>query len=144
MDRWFGPPRPLASLRGRVVLLHAFQMLCPGCVLHGTPQASNVHRLFDPHQLVVVGLHSVFEHHAAMTPTSLRAFLHEFRVPFSVAVDAPDEGGSIPRTMRRYQLRGTPSMLLIDRQGRLRAQHFGQVADLALGAALATLMAEPP
>jgi hypothetical protein len=33
---------PTASgLRGRPVLLHAFQMLCPGCVAHGTPQTSS-------------------------------------------------------------------------------------------------------
>lgn len=38
---WFNAPEPLtlAALRGRVVLLHAFQMLCPGCVALGTPQA---------------------------------------------------------------------------------------------------------
>ena len=41
MSTWLNAPAPitLASLRGRVVLLHAFQMLCPGCVAHGLPQA---------------------------------------------------------------------------------------------------------
>lgn len=41
VDRWFNADQPLtlAALRGRVVFLHAFQMLCPGCVSHGTPQA---------------------------------------------------------------------------------------------------------
>jgi hypothetical protein len=35
-------PNPTASaLRGRPVLLHALQMLCPGCVAHGTPQTSS-------------------------------------------------------------------------------------------------------
>lgn len=39
--RWFNTPRPraLADLRGRVVVLHAFQMLYPGCVQGGLPQA---------------------------------------------------------------------------------------------------------
>jgi hypothetical protein len=33
---------PTASeLRGRPVLLHAFQTLCPGCVARGTPQTSS-------------------------------------------------------------------------------------------------------
>jgi hypothetical protein len=41
--RWFNSePLTLSALRGRVVLLHAFQMLCPGCVSHGTPQAKNL------------------------------------------------------------------------------------------------------
>lgn len=39
-SHWLGgPPRTLESLRGRVVFLHAFQMLCPGCVSRALPQA---------------------------------------------------------------------------------------------------------
>ena len=50
---WFNTPAPLTldSLRGRVVVLHAFQMLCPGCVEHGIPQARRVHEAFAPDQL---------------------------------------------------------------------------------------------
>lgn len=33
----------LASLRGKVVLLHAFQMLCPGCVQVGIPQTQRIY-----------------------------------------------------------------------------------------------------
>ncbi len=38
---WLNTPGPLTleRLRGNVVLLHAFQMLCPGCVSRGIPQA---------------------------------------------------------------------------------------------------------
>ncbi len=140
--RWFGPPTSLEDLAGKVIVLHAFQMLCPGCVLHGIPQAASIHRVFDAADVAVVGLHSVFEHHDAMTPISLSAFLHEFRVPFPVAVDAHVEGEALPMTMCRYQLRGTPSLVLIDRQGRLRANVFGRPADLAVGAAIASLVAE--
>lgn len=140
--RWFGPAASVEDLAGRVIVLHAFQMLCPGCVLHGLPQAANIHRAFDSADVAVVGLHSVFEHHEAMTPTSLAAFLQEFRVPFPVAVDAHAEGSALPITMSRYELRGTPSLVLIDRRGRLRANVFGRPADLAVGAAIATLIAE--
>lgn len=45
--------------------------------------------------------------------------------------------------MRRYGLRGTPSLLLIDRAGTLCGNAFGQVDDLALGAKLARLIDEP-
>lgn len=141
VERWFGPARPLSTLRGKVVVVHAFQMLCPGCVLHGVPQAARIHAHFAGSDVVVLGLHTVFEHHAAMTPTSLEAFLSEFRVPFPVAVDAPSER-SIPRSMQRYGLRGTPSLLLIDRDGRLRANVFGRPEDLAVGAAIAQLLGE--
>ncbi len=143
---WFntGEAIQLANLRGRVVVLHAFQMLCPGCVHHGLPQAQRVHASFASAGVAVIGLHTVFEHHAAMTPVSLQAFLHEYRIRFPVGVDAPstDPREPIPRTMQAYAMQGTPTLVLIDRQGHLRQHTFGVVEDLALGAAIATLIAE--
>ena len=44
--------------------------------------------------------------------------------------------------MREYQLQGTPSVVLIDRQGRIRLSHFGVIDDMALGAAIGQLAAE--
>lgn len=142
--RWFNAPAPLslAALRGKVVLAVAFQMLCPGCVAKGLPQAQRARAAFDD-RVAVLGLHSVFEHHAAQgTQEALEAFLHEYRIGFPVALDAPADGDPIPRTMRAYGLRGTPSTLLIDKQGRLRLHEFGHVEDIALGASIASLLAE--
>ena len=142
---WLNAPEPLSlvALRGRVILLHAFQMLCPGCVARGIPQAQRVAQLFAGAPLTVVGLHSVFEHHAAMGVESLRAFLHEYRVTFPVGVDAPsDDDDPIPQTMRAYAMQGTPTTVLIDARGRLRRQVFGVHEDLLLGAELQTLLLE--
>jgi hypothetical protein len=132
----------LDALRGRVVVLHAFQMLCPGCVQHGLPQAQRIRANFDPAEVAVVGLHTVFEHHEAMTPLALRAFLHEYRIAFPVGVDAPGAQGPLPQTMAAYGMRGTPSLVLIDRRGYLRRHSFGADEDLAVGAAIGTLLAE--
>jgi hypothetical protein len=133
----------LEALRGRVILVHAFQMLCPGCVERGLPQAKRVAALFRDAPLTVIGLHSVFEHHAAMQRTSLEAFLHEYRIEFPVAIDAPDPaGGRIPLTMQAYGMQGTPTTLLIDAEGRLRRHVFGVHDDLLLGAELQTLLLE--
>ena len=140
--QWFNSePLTLAALRGRVVLLHAFQMLCPGCVAHGTPQAKKAHEIFGS-QLAVIGLHTVFEHHAAMTPVSLEAFIHEYRLDFPIAVDRPGEDGPIPQTMQAYGMRGTPTHILIDRAGLIRHHGFGAEEDMALGARIAALLAE--
>jgi peroxiredoxin len=143
---WFNTGAALqpADLRGRVVVLHAFQMLCPGCVQHALPQAQRIQATFAPHDVVVIGLHTVFEHHAAMTPVSLQAFLHEYRITFPVGVDAPsaDAHDPIPVTMQAYGMQGTPTLVLIDRHGDLRRHAFGAEGDLALGAAIATLIAE--
>lgn len=144
VERWFNTDQDLSlvALRGKVVVLEAFQMLCPGCVSHGLPQAQRIQAVFPPEQVAVIGLHTVFEHHAAMTPVALEAFLHEYRIDFPVAVDRPGQQDPIPQTMRAYGLRGTPSLCLIDAQGRLRHQHFGQVEDLVIGAQIAALMLE--
>lgn len=143
---WFNTPEPLTleRLRGRVVLLHAFQMLCPGCVARSLPQAQRVADLFADAPLTVVGLHTVFEHHEAMGPESLRAFLHEYRIRFPVGIDLPGtDGDPIPRTMRAYAMQGTPTTVLIDARGRLRQQVFGSNHDdLLLGAELGTLLLE--
>lgn len=142
--QWFNAAQPpsLESLRGRVVVLHAFQMLCPGCVQHGLPQAQAVHREFAGQGVAVIGLHTVFEHHEAMRPVSLAAFLHEYRVAFPVGIDQPAAEGPVPLTMRAYDMRGTPTLVVIDRAGCIRLHAFGRVGDLALGALIGGLLAE--
>ena len=145
VERWFNTSEPLslAALRGRIVVLHAFQMLCPGCVQGGLPQAQKVAKIFPRDKVAVIGIHTVFEHHAAMTPTSLEAFIHEYRLEFPIAVDRPGEDGPIPQTMAAYGMRGTPTLILIDRAGRLRKHSFGTEDDLIVGADIAFLLAEP-
>ncbi|MFY7959854.1 MAG: peroxiredoxin family protein [Elsteraceae bacterium] len=146
VETWLNAPNPpdLASLRGRVVVALAFQMLCPGCVQMALPQLQRVESLFPRDQVVVLGLHTVFEHHEAMGIASLRAFAHEYRLGFPIGVDRPASDGGAPMTMRRYGMRGTPTLLLIDRAGGLRRQAFGHVEDISLGAAIASLLAEAP
>jgi peroxiredoxin len=145
VTQWFNTPEPmtLGALRGKVVLLHAFQMLCPGCVLSGIPQAQRIAAIFPASEVAVIGIHTVFEHHEAMTPVALAAFIHEYRLTFPVAVDRPADDGPIPSTMAAYGMRGTPSLVLIDRTGRVRRHSFGAEDDLKVGAEIGLLMAEP-
>ena len=44
--------------------------------------------------------------------------------------------------MTTYRMQGTPTQLLIKRQGQLRAQRFGAVDDLRLGMEIGALVAE--
>ena len=46
--RWFNTANnpTLSDLRGEVVVIEAFQMLCPGCVSHGLPQAKRIQQAF--------------------------------------------------------------------------------------------------
>ena len=144
VDVWLNTPAPLelSQFRGRVVLLHAFQMLCPGYVSHAVPQAERVHREYAELGVSVVGLHTVFEHHAAMTPVALEAFLHEYRVTHPVGADVAVAGTPVPETMNRCGMRGTPTLVLIDRAGKLRLHEFERMDDLRLGMMLGRLLAE--
>ena len=144
VTRWLNSADPisLAALRGRVVLLHAFQMLCPACVSHGLPQALKARELFRETDLAVIGLHTVFEHHAVMNEAALQVFIAEYRLTFPIGIDEPAHTGSIPLTMQAYRLQGTPSLVLIDRAGQVRASHFGIVDDMALGGLIGRLIGE--
>ena len=145
VSEWIGEPSPLASLRGKVVLAEAFQMLCAGCVNYGIPQPQRVARMFP--DVAVIGLHTVFEHHDVTGPEALKVFLHEFGVRFPVGIDRHDgddgPGQALPATMRTYRMEGTPTTLLFDKHGQLVFQHLGKVDDLALGVMIGQLIAAP-
>lgn len=142
VSAWYNTPEPvtLETLRGRVVLLHAFQLLCPGCVAQSIPQVQRIERVFTKTDLKVVGLHTVFEHHEAMSPVTLEAFIHEYRIACPVGVDMADGQSPIPVTMQGYGFRGTPSSVLIGRDGSILHQTFGVEEDLAVGARIATAL----
>lgn len=142
IDAWLNTPTPLSleGLRGRVVVLLAFQMLCPGCVAQALPLAMRVHRSFAQQDVAMIGLHTVFEHHDAMTQTALAAFLHEYRIGFPVGIDLADGPHPVPATMRAYSMRGTPTWMLYDTHGRLRGQWFGGIEPLRLGADIGALL----
>ncbi len=132
----------LAGLRDKVVALIAFQMLCPGCVEHGLPQAKRLRERFNPDQVAVIGLHTVFEHHDVMTPAALEVFLAEYKRPFPVGIDMADASTGVPKTMSAYQMQGTPTLLLFDRAGRLRRHYFGRPDDIMLAAEIMAMAIE--
>lgn len=145
VSQWLNSTEPvtLRSLRGRVVLIEAFQMLCPGCVSHALPQAQRVAATFSDKDVAVIGLHTVFEHHSAQgSREALAAFLHEYGISFPVGIDEPSDGERLPKTMMAYNMQGTPTLLLLDRDGRLRKHKFGMEQDLVLGAEIMALMRE--
>jgi thiol-disulfide isomerase/thioredoxin len=133
----------LASLLGKVVVLHSFQMLCPGCVQVGIPQAQKVYEEFDPEKVAVIGLHTVFEHHSVMGQEALEVFVHEYRIRFPIGIDKYGEHDQrLPLTMHAYQMQGTPTLILIDKAGKLRLHKFGHISDLKLGYSIGTLLSE--
>ncbi len=142
---WLNSDKPLTlkGLRGKVVVMTAFQMLCEGSKNHALPQAIRLAKSFQRDEVEVVGLHMVFERHAEMTPEKLAAFVTDTGLTFPIAIDKPGKKpDDLPQTMTAYEIQGTPTILLFDRQGRLRRHYLGQVDDLRLGAEIMALAIE--
>lgn len=131
----------LAGLKGKVVLIGAFQMHCPGSVRHLLPQLARLHAQFQGDEVAVIGLHTVFEKEDAQTPAQLEEFLEDNHLHFPVAIDKQN-GGPIPETMDAYELQGTPTLLVFDRQGRLRRHYLGTVDDIRIAAEVMALAIE--
>lgn len=142
---WLNTPQPLtlASLRGKVVVLHTFQIFCPGCVQVGIPQAQRISQEFDSERVAVIGLHTVFEHHPVMGRDALEVFVYEYRLRFPIGIDKYEgKPQGVPLTMRAYQMQGTPTLILIDKSGRIRLHKFGHVSDLSVGFSIGALLSE--
>jgi hypothetical protein len=136
-------PRPLGSLKGRVVVLTAFQTHCPGSLKHGLPQAERVAQGFSDDEVAVIGLNVAFEEPEKQTADKLAAFLSEQGLTFPVAKDRIS-GGDLPATMSAYEIQGTPTTLIFDRQGRLRRHYLGRIDDLRLAAEVMAFCMEAP
>ena len=109
-------------------------MLCPACVFRSLPQAGSLAEIFQEEDFQVIGIHSVFEHHKIMTKDALEVFVSEYRLRFPIGVDQYISNELIPQTMIDYQMRGTPTTLLIDKNGNIRANHIGHIAEERISA----------
>jgi peroxiredoxin len=142
-SKWFNAEAPLKleELKGKVVVVAAFQQHCPGSLKHGLPQAARLSGAFNADEVAVIGLNTPFEHQDKQTAAALEAFIDEHELTFPVALDKAN-GSDVPKTMAAYEIQGTPTVLVFDRQGRLRRHYLGQVDDLRLGAEVMALAIE--
>jgi len=140
---WFNadPPPKLKELKGKVVVVAAFQQHCPGSLKHGLPQAERLAHAFSEDEVAVIGLNTPFEHADKQDKTALEAFVEAQELSFPIALDKAS-GKGLPKTMEAYEIQGTPTVLLFDRQGRLRRHYLGAVDDLRLGAEVMALTIE--
>jgi len=124
----------LEKLKGRVVVLVVFQTNCQSSLEHALPQARRLAEGFDPRQVFVLGLNAQFEHKDAQTRETLEKFVAEQGLVFPVALDRVTASSELTATAAAYELKGTPSILIFDRQGRLRRAYQGEATDIRLSA----------
>jgi thiol-disulfide isomerase/thioredoxin len=131
-ERLSGPdPVDLARLYGRVVILDFWATWCGPC-RRVMPLLEQLHRDHHDSGLSVVGISNE-------TASSIRRFLAARPLSYTVGRDL---GG----TLRSYRVSGLPTLVVIGRDGKIRAMHAG--ADPAalgrLPALVDALLAEPP
>ncbi len=131
VDTWInGEGTTMSALKGKVVVIDFFQLWCSGCNTFSIPLIKTWEEKFkfdvSAGNLVFLSIHSVFEGHDYQNLERLKAFVKEKGITHLVGNDKHVNGEHIPVTMKRYHTRGTPEVAIIDRQGIVRFQHFGQ------------------
>ncbi len=142
-DRWLNTTDTptLKSLAGKVVVLGAFQVHCPGSARHLMPQLARLNAQFSDDEVAVIGFNTVFEEGDKQKPADLEAYIEENGIEFPIAIDRAN-GGPLPETMEAYGMQGTPTLLVFDRQGRLRRHYLGQVDDVRIAAEIMAMAME--
>jgi thiol-disulfide isomerase/thioredoxin len=116
----------LENLQGKVVVIDFFQLWCPGCNKFSIPLMEKWKQKYsDRRDIQLIGIHTVFEGHSQQTPERLRRYVTEKGITYPVGIDKYVSNQRLPETMIRYHTRGTPEMAVIDKNGRIRFQHFG-------------------
>ncbi|MCK1794892.1 NHL domain-containing thioredoxin family protein [Streptomyces sp. XM4193] len=128
-----GKELSLAELRGRVVLLDFWTFCCVNClhVLDELRELEEAHR----DSLVIVGVHSPkFVHEAE--PRAVLDAVERYEVHHPV-LDDPELA-----TWKQYAVRAWPTLVVIDPEGYVVAQHAGEGHAHAIAALVEELVAE--
>jgi RNA polymerase sigma factor (sigma-70 family) len=111
-----GKSHSLADYRGKVVYLDFWGIWCAPCIQE-LPSLMRLKQKFEPRGVVFLSIHSSGEN-----MEQIRRLLELKKAPLISALDEQRKGSDTPRdgeTARRYGIYGYPTMMLIDRQGKL-------------------------
>lgn len=119
VDEWLGDTSPtLASLRGKVVLVDFFQIVCPGCK-RAKPLIEGLQAKYKDEGLEVIGVATAFENLDMQQKEDVRSYVAQNEFTWPVAVDE-----NMKETFSRYAAMGSPWTVLIDRDGTVRHADF--------------------
>jgi thiol-disulfide isomerase/thioredoxin len=147
IEKWFNSkPLKVEDLRGKVVVIDFFQMVCRGCRKFSIPVIKGWEHRFSSEiaagDLVILSIHTVFEVHQIQTNTRLEKFIRKIKMNHPVGVDRHRNNQWMPETMRRYKTKGTPEIAIIDKKGVIRFQKFGRFDVKAARDLIRKLLAE--
>ncbi len=143
--KWIhGDPGTVADNRGRVILVHFFQLSCAASNEFSQPLFDRWAETYGEREdLLIVGIHTVFDGHDQQSPEHLEEWVREKSIKHHVGIDRHPPGESIPVTMERYNTGGTPHVAMIDRAGQIRFDRFGAFEPAEAEQMIETLLSEP-
>jgi thiol-disulfide isomerase/thioredoxin len=120
IDSWLNTPKPLsaAGLKGKVVLVDFWTYSCINCI-RTLPHIQKLHERYAAQGLVVIGMHTPefpFEKDAG----NVKAAIKRFGLTYPVAQD------NQYKTWDSYKNLYWPAQYLIDRNGTIVFQHYGE------------------
>lgn len=137
---WKGEPVKLADLKGKVVLLEFWGYWCGPCI-GSMPDLFKIHDEFKGKDVVIVGVH-IDTDGEVTTAKQLDEKLTEFRkdvwkgrdIPFPVALASGKlkENDARGALADLYGIRGYPSTVLIDRDGKVVGKFHARDAETAI------------
>ena len=136
IQQWLNSePLTMGQLRGKVVLVDFWTYTCINCI-RTLPYVKSWHEKFKDQGLVVVGVHTP-EYPFERSTDNVKAAIKRFGITYPVAQD------NQYATWGAYNNQFWPAVYLIDKQGKVVYQHFGEGAYAATEAKIRTLLAEP-
>lgn len=111
-------PLKMEELRGKVVLVEFWTYSCINCI-HVMPYVKQWHESYQDKGLVVVGVHTP-EYGYERKTANVESAVRRFGIKYPVAQD------NRYQTWNAYGNRYWPALYLIDKDGRVVYQHFGE------------------
>lgn len=120
----------LSQLRGRPVLINFWASWCSPCRLE-MPALVRAYEVHQDEGFVILAINLTFQD----ALSAVQAFVQEFDMTFPVLLD---ETGAV--TTDLYQLRGLPTSIFIDRDGRVVRMQIGVMTDEQVDAFVAEIV----
>lgn len=127
-------PLALENLRGRVVLLDFWSYRCPYC-RNALPELNRLNARYNKRGLTLIGIHSPMLESDKVT-ANVRAQVSALGVLYPVVTDR----GHL--AWDAFEMEAWPTVVLLDKQGRIRFTHVGEGAYKETENAIKKLLAE--
>ena len=113
----------VADFKGKVIYLYFFQSWCPGCHRIGFPTLKALTDKYrDDDSVAFVAIQTTFEGHHTNTADKLAEMSKRYQLSIPFGQSAGESG--TPDIMRAYRTGGTPWVVIIDPQGRVRFNDY--------------------